>query len=274
MAVVLADLLTDLAVETAVLDDILTGLNTADWERPTPAEGWAIRDQISHLAYFDEAAAQAIQNPEAFRTGANELAAFGPAFPDVVAERYRDMPAARLLDWFRTERNRLITTVASLDPKTRVPWYGPDMSIASSVTARMMETWAHGQDVADTVGICREPTARLRHIAHLAVSTFSFSYRINDRPVPDKPVYVELTAPEGGMWTWGDPSSVNQISGPALDFCLAATQRRHTADTVLRIEGPVAAEWMSIAQTFAGAPGTGRKPGQFARDATAKEAGT
>ena len=32
------------------------------------------------------------------------------------------------------------------------PWYGPSMSARSFVTARLMETWAHGMDVADALG--------------------------------------------------------------------------------------------------------------------------
>ncbi|WP_020500789.1 TIGR03084 family metal-binding protein [Sciscionella marina] len=271
MPVFFAELLGDLEAETTVLDVILADLPRPSWERPTPAEGWAIRDQVSHLAYFDEAATEAAQDPQAFREHAAELTALGPTFPDTVAQRYRNLSPDRLLDWFRTARRRLIDTFATLEPRTRAPWYGPDMSVASSVTARLMETWAHGQDIVDAAGVFREPTARLRHIAHLAMSTFAFSHQLHNLPVPDTAVYVELDAPDGDTWIWGEPSALDRVAGPALDFCLAVTQRRHTADTALRIEGPVATKWMSIAQTFAGAPGTGRQPGQFAQVSTGKE---
>ena len=73
-------------------------------------------------------------------------------------------------------------------------------------------------------------------------------------------VHDEVT---GEDWTWGDEGVVDQVRGPALDFCLVVTQRRHLDDTALEVEGPVAAEWMSIAQAFAGPPGPGRKAGQF-----------
>jgi uncharacterized protein (TIGR03084 family) len=264
MAVDLRVLLTDLAAESRVVEDLLTGLADQDWERPTPAAGWAIRDQVSHLAYFDATATLAATDPDRFRAEAAELLAIGPGFPDEVAARYRHLAPAELFAWFRDARARLLDTFASLDPKARVPWYGPDMSVASAATARLMETWAHGQDVADTVGTRPEPTSRLRHIAHLGMQTLGFSFQLNGRAAPGAAVRVELDAPDGSRWEWGPADAEDRVSGTALDFCLAVTQRRHPADTGLRVTGPVAAVWMSIAQTFAGAPGTGRQPGQFA----------
>jgi len=162
-----------------------------------------------------------------------------------------------LLDWFDEARRRLLTTFAALDPGLRVPWYGPPMSAASSVTARLMETWAHGQDVADALGVTREPTDRLRHVAHIGVRAMPFSYALHGRPAPTAPVRVELTAPGGESWTWGPQGVPDLVRGPALDFCLLVTQRRHRADLALRTTGPVATEWLSIAQAFAGEPGKG-----------------
>jgi uncharacterized protein (TIGR03084 family) len=139
------------------------------------------------------------------------------------------------------------------------------MSAASSLTARLMETWAHGQDVADTLGVRRKPTDRLRHVAHIGVAARPFSFAAHGRPLPEQPVRVELLSPGRDMWLWGPPEAADRVTGSALDFCLAVTQRRHLSDTSLIISGPVAAEWMSIAQAFAGPPGAGRKPGQFRR---------
>ncbi|TDP91907.1 TIGR03084 family metal-binding protein [Labedaea rhizosphaerae] len=253
-----ANLWDDLAAETADLDALLASVT--DWDRPTPAIGWSIRDQVSHLAYFDEAAALAIADPARFRAEAAELVELGPRFPDVIAERHRAMPIPELLNWFRLVRTDLLVRFRATDPKKRVPWYGPDMSALSSATARLMETWAHGQDVADALGVTRPPTARLRHVAHLGVRTFGFSFGLRGKPVPDTDVFVELTAPDGDRWTWGDPGATERVHGPALDFCLVVTQRRHRADTALTTTGSVAAEWLTIAQAFAGAPGPGREP--------------
>jgi uncharacterized protein (TIGR03084 family) len=256
-------LLADLAAESRFVRDLVVPLDDAGWETPTPSPGWAIRDQISHLAYFDETAALAASDPDRFRAERADLLRAGPGFPDEIARRHRDLPPATLLAWFGRSREHYIATLARTDPEARLPWYGPDMSAATSVTARLMETWAHAQDVADALGVRREPTARLRHVAYLGVRTFGFSFQLHGRPVPRVPVRVELGAPDGSIWAWGPADARDRVDGPALDFCLVVTQRRHLADTALEVHGPVATEWISIAQAFAGAPGGGRAPRQF-----------
>jgi uncharacterized protein (TIGR03084 family) len=260
MAPDMTSLADDLAAETAVLRALLVGLDDDGWEAPTPAAGWAVRDQVSHLAHFDDAAVQSATEPDAFREELAEAVALGGIDPDQIAARHRGLPPAALLHWFDTARNRLLEVFRDLDPGVRVPWYGPPMSAASSLTARIMETWAHGQDVVDTLGVTREPSARLRHVAHIGVRALPFSYALRDRAVPEVPVRVELAAPDGETWTWGPDDAADRVTGPALDFCLLVTQRRHRDDTALRVQGPVATEWLTIAQAFAGAPGEGRKP--------------
>jgi uncharacterized protein (TIGR03084 family) len=256
----LAALADDLAEETTVVDDLLLSVSASEWELPTPAAGWTIRDQVSHLAFFDEMAVLAALTPDRFRREAKELIALGPEFPDRVAERYRTMPVPELRDWFHSARADLLLVMGELDGSHRVPWFGPDMSLTSSATARLMETWAHGLDIADTLGADCAPTDRLRHIAHLGVRTLGFSFGLRDLPVPVEPVHVELAAPGGGTWEWGPAEAANAVSGPALDFCLIVTQRRHLSETDLLVRGQVAQEWMSVAQAFAGAPGPGRPP--------------
>ncbi|ETW94154.1 MAG: hypothetical protein ETSY1_36135 [Candidatus Entotheonella factor] len=150
-----------------------------------------------------------------------------------------------------------------LDAKTRIPWFGPPMSAVSFATARLMETWAHGQDVVDALDVDRPGTERLRHVAHIGVLARPFSYQVHNKTVPDAAIRVELVSPAGAFWSWGDDETPNRVYGDALDFCLVVTQRRHLADTDLRIEGAAAEEWMTIAQTFAGPAGSGRQPGQF-----------
>jgi uncharacterized protein (TIGR03084 family) len=256
----LGPLLDDLAAESAVVDALLAPLTPADWARPTPAAGWTIADQVSHLAYFDDVTLVSITKPDRFRREAEALAADGDDYPDRVAAEHRHLTGEDLLAWFRAARPRLLDGYASCDPAARLPWFGPDMGVASSVTARIMETWAHGQDIADTVGAERVPTARLRHVAHIGIRARPYSYLVNGLPVPTEPIRVELTAPDGEIWTWGPAGAADRVAGPALDFCLAVTQRRHRADTALIITGPVASQWMSIAQAFAGPAGPGRLP--------------
>ena len=249
----------DLAAETAALRPLLVPLTEDGWRRPTPAAGWSIGDQVSHLAHFDDVAVQSATDPDAFRAELEETVAAGGIDPDAIAARHRDLSGVELLAWFDAARTHLISAFRPLDPSLRVPWFGPAMSAASSLTARIMETWAHGQDVADTVGVVREPTDRLRHVAHIGIGARAYSYLVNGREVPTAPIRVELDAPSGARWTWGPEGADDQVSGPALDFCLAVTQRRHRDDTALVITGAVATEWMAIAQAFAGEAGTGRK---------------
>jgi uncharacterized protein (TIGR03084 family) len=126
-----------------------------------------------------------------------------------------------------------------------------------------METWAHGQDVRDAAGAAPEVSGRLRHVAHIGVRARPFSYAVRNLDMPDVPVDVVLDAPDGDTWSWGPGDAADRVSGPAVDFCLVVTQRRHRDDTSLAVTGPAAEEWIGIAQAFAGARGPGRDPGQF-----------
>ncbi len=250
----------DLAAEHADLDRIVAALDDASWDTPTPAAGWMVRDQISHLWFFDQRAALALTDPDAFAADAKALLAGGGT--DASIEPGRAISPSELLAAWRAERESLIALARTIDPSVRVPWYGPAMAARSFITARLMETWAHGQDVVDAVGASRQPSARLRHVAHIGVRARPFSYAINERPLPPVDVYVGLDAPDGSTWEWNE-SDVDRVTGPALDFCLVVTQRRHLDDVALTVEGPAATEWMSFAQAFAGPPGGGRTAGQF-----------
>jgi uncharacterized protein (TIGR03084 family) len=261
MPVDMRGLADDLTAETAALRAMLAGLGEHDWRLPTPADGWSIADQVSHLAFFDDAAVQSATDPEAFAAQLQRELTAGDVTPDVIAERFRSIPGAGLLGWFDASRRHLIEIFSALDPAARVPWFGLPMSAASSLTARIMETWAHGQDVADALGEPREPTARLRHIAHIGVRALPYSFSVHGRDVPPEPVRIELAGPAGDLWTWGPQDAENRVSGPALDFCLLVTQRRHRDDLRMSSSGPVAGEWLSIAQAFAGPAGPGRPPG-------------
>jgi uncharacterized protein (TIGR03084 family) len=251
-------LVDDLLAESGELRAVLAGLTAADWGRATPAAGWTVTDQVTHLAYFDDAARLSVTEPERFAAEAARLAAAGDDFPDQVAARYRGTQPAEVLAWFDRARSQLTAAYRAADPAVRLPWFGPPMSLASSVTARLMETWAHGQDIVDTFGIARVPAARLRHVADLGIRALRYSYAVRGLAVPTEPIRVELTGPGGARWDWGPPDAGNRVRGTALDFCLLVTQRRHRDDTDLEVTGTVARQWMSIAQAFAGAAGPGR----------------
>ncbi|MDR3649635.1 MAG: TIGR03084 family metal-binding protein, partial [Acidimicrobiales bacterium] len=169
-------------------------------------------------------------------------------------------PGLGVLAWWRDARRQMVEAARTLDARDRVPWFGPPMGALSFVSARLMETWAHGQDVADALGVTRVPTARLRHVAHLGVRARPFSYVVHGLDVPAEAVRVELTGPAGELWEWDTDAVSGFVRGPALDFCLVVTQRRNIADTALTVQGPAASQWLAIAQAFAGPPGPGRVP--------------
>ena len=258
MAADLAALVDDLVAETGALHAALEGVRPEQWSLATPAAGWSVGDHVSHLAYFDVATLQSLLDPGQFRLDAAALRSGGDDFSDRIAAEYRSLPGDALLAWFQTARAALVDGYRRVDPGRRLPWYGPDMAPASSVTARLMETWAHGQDILDALGTNLVATVRLRHVADLGIRAMPYSYAINDLPLPTAPIMVELTAPDGGAWIWGAADAVNRVEGNALDFCRVVTQRRHPDDTGLVVTGPVAQQWISIAQAFAGPAGPGR----------------
>jgi uncharacterized protein (TIGR03084 family) len=225
-----------------------------EWGRPTPAAGWNIHDQVSHLAFFDDAARLAATDPGEFRVLADKLVTDGADFTDRIAENHRILPSDALLDWFVRARNDVLAVVAENNPKRRLPWFGPDMSVASSVTARLMETWAHGQDVYDALGVVHPPSPGLRSIAHLGVATFAFTHTLNNLEVPAAAPRVELCSPSGEVWVWGPVDAAERVTGSALGFVLTVTQRRNWTETDLVAVGTVASRWLDIAQAFAGAP--------------------
>ena len=249
---------TDLAAEYEELDAILDALDESDWNVLTPAEGWTVKDQIRHLAYYDERARQAVSEPQAFEQHLTDLATNPDGHRDTLEKIGQEFTVAELLSRWRQGHRALLDALIPLDRKARLKWYGPPLSAMSFATARIMETWAHGQDVADALGLARVPTDRLRHIAHMGVATFGWSYINRQMEVPDSPVRIEITSPSGELWTWGPEIAADTVKGLAEEFCLVVVQRRNPADTRLLIEGAVARQWMSIAQTYAGLPGAGR----------------
>jgi uncharacterized protein (TIGR03084 family) len=255
---IFAQLLNDLRVESDHVTGQLSELTARQWDLATPAPGWSIHDQVTHLAFFDDASILALRWPLDFRAEADKLIDGGMDFPDRIAEQHRSFDSHTVLNWFLDSRHELLDNLTSEEPKRRVPWFGPDMSVASCATARLMETWAHGRDVYDALGVQPPPSPGLRSVAHLGVSTFAFSHTLHGLDVPDEPVFVDLRSATGESWTWGPRDAVNRVHGPAEDFALTVTQRRHWTETALIAEGPVAQRWLDVAQAFAGAPT--RKP--------------
>lgn len=262
----ISEVLADLAAEHECLDRLLSGLSPEQWSADTPSPGWTVTDQIGHLAYFDLTAALAITDPDAFSKEVARLR--GPltdsgnpdeTLDDLTLGKYRSMTPEVLLGEWRRARETLHRAASGLENNSRVVWYGPTMGGKSFLTARLMETWAHGQDIATAVGARLPAANRLRHIARLGFITREWSYENRGRKAPPGPVRVTLAAPDGETWNLGPEDAPEKVSGPAEDFCLVVTQRIHPDDTALQTT-PQARDWLLIAQAFAGPPTTGPTP--------------
>lgn len=263
-AALVSSLLDDLAAESGDLDARVADLPASAWLTPTPAVGWDIRDTITHLHQTDVDALLALSDPAQFarfidevRAAESDASALGYVEASVAAGRSTD-PLELLGNW-RTDREHLVAALAAAPEGARVPWFGPAMSVPSFITARLMETWAHGQDIVDALGQTRAATSRLRHVAEIGVRARPFAYAVNALEMPASAVYVELEGSGGEVWTWGPADAADTVSGGALDFCLVVTQRRHRDDVKLTVTGADAVQWMAIAQAYAGSAGAGRE---------------
>ncbi|MFF1376568.1 TIGR03084 family metal-binding protein [Streptomyces sp. NPDC058308] len=253
--------LDDLRSESEELDRLVAELSHERWSLPTPAPGWTVAHQIAHLAWTDRAALLAATDPDAFGAEAGKAAAAPGSFVDEGAAEGAVLPPAALLARWRTGRDALWQVLSEAPAGTRLPWYGPPMAVPSMASARLMETWAHGQDVADALGVARAATDRLRHVARIGVRARDFAFAVRGLDAPGEEFRIELTSPgTGETWAYGPEDAAQRVTGPGLDFCLLVTQRAHRADLALRAQGPDADRWLDIAQAFAGPPGAGRPP--------------
>jgi len=252
--------LDDLRAENDELDRRVAGLGAAQWALPTPAPGWTVAHQIAHLAWTDRSSVLAVTDEDAFSREVEKALAAPGDFVDNGAEEGAAQPPEQLLADWRAGREALQEALRAAPPGARFPWYGPPMAVASMATARLMETWAHGLDVADALGVEPLPTDRLRHIVRLGVRTRDFAFGVHGLPTPFEEFRVELRSPSGQLWTFGPEDADDRVTGSAFDFCLLVTQRAHRADLGLRAEGADADRWLDVAQAFAGPPGSGRPP--------------
>ena len=248
----------DLQAESDAVDALVARLPAERWTLATPAAGWTIAHQVGHLLWTDRVALMSITDEAAF----GELVAAATATIDTFVDDAADdlaalSPTQLLADW-RSTRHALHAALRTVPEGRKLLWFGPPMSAPSMATARLMETWAHGLDVADALGVQVPPSARLKSIAHLGVRTRDFAFTVHGLTPPAEPFRVDLTAPDGSLWSWGPEDAPQRVSGSALDFCQLVTQRRPRAELDVTADGPEARKWLEIAQAFAGPPGSGR----------------
>lgn len=258
----LAPVIQDLQDESEALRVFVESLAPDDWRRHTQFFDWTVADQIMHLHLIDGLGMASLQTPERFPELVADVRA-GQARGYELSNRMRDqyghLPAPELLETWTGTWRAMIGIFAASDLERRIPWFGPEMSVASFAAARQMEVWAHGQDIYDVMGARRVNHDRIRNICDLGVRTLGWSFRNRGLEKPAAAA-VRLTAPSGSEWVWSE-GAAQAVVGPAEDFALVVTQRRHVDDTRLRVTGADARRWMEIAQCFAGAPETGPAPG-------------
>ncbi len=257
--------LPDLAHEGDWLDGLLADLSDERWRQDTPAEGWDIATTVAHLVWTDECAVLAARaDTEDGKAAWDELVLTAledpEGFVDAEALALGRSPSRELLARWRTSRQELARVLTELPGENRMPWFGPPMTPTSMATARYMETWAHGLDIAAALGIPVEPHDRVRHVVHLGVRTRDFAHVNAGDEKPDAQFRVELVSPSGATWTYGPHDSEQRVTGSAWDFALLVTQRGHREDLDVHAEGEQADHWLDIAQAFAGPSGSGRDP--------------
>jgi uncharacterized protein (TIGR03084 family) len=247
---------TDFLDESKALCALLTSLSEVDFETPTQFKGWTINNIIRHLHVWNIAVDLSLRDEAAFGAFVAAMMAGvrGGKLPEFEASYLDGLSGHALRNAWMERAEATAVAFAAADPKLRLKWVGPDMSALSSITARLMETWAHGQAVYDVLGVARQDTDRIGNIARLGVNTWGFTWK-NRRTEPPGPMpKLRLFAPSGAVWEYGEPSESGMISGSATEFCKVVTQCRNIADTALEVTGEVAHQWMRIAQCFAGPP--------------------
>ncbi len=253
----------DFCDESEALYAVLKPLDEDAYSIPTQFNSWTINDILQHLHYFNIMADLSLTNPDKFVEDYAVISALRQEHGFVVATNQvlNGLKGKPLLEAWRAYYHEMTPHFAAADPKQRVKWAGPDMSARSSITARLMETWAHGQEIYDLLGLKRDNADRIKNIAHLGVNTFGWTFANRKEPVPDTVPYVRLTAPSGDTWEWGAPSESERVEGAAEEFCQVVCQTRNIADTSLLATGLIANQWMSVAQCFAGPPKDPPAPG-------------
>ncbi len=254
----------DFTREVDEFHGFLKTLKPEDWNRETGFRRWTPWDVVAHLHYYDFVSTAALGGEEVFAPERDALvAAFakGRTNQEIARERFADLDAPTLLSQWYSAAHTLSEALGRSEPKRRLPWFGPDMGVQMFTTARYMETWAHAQEVYDLVGASRTHTDRIQNIATIGVKTFGWTFVNRKLDIPGPPPYVRLVAPSGDIWEWNEPSETECVRGDGIDFCHVVTQGRNVADTALEVSGPVATQWMSITQCFAGPVANPPKPG-------------
>lgn len=254
----------DFLSESQTLFTLASTMDEAQLAGATLFKNWTVNEILRHLHVWNTMAFWQIDNETKLAdtlTALMTAMGAGKTLRDFEAAFTDGLAGGALVAAWRAQAEKTATAFSDVDPKRRVKWAGPDMSARSSMTARQMETWAHGQAIFDLMGVEREETDRIRNIVVLGVNTFRWTYMVRSETPPETMPHLALTAPSGALWTFGEENDEERIEGLASEFCQVVTQTRNIADTALNVAGETAQDWMSKAQCFAGGVETPPPPG-------------
>ena len=240
----------DIEAETEALAGVVDGFTEHQWRAPTVAEGWDSCETILHLGATDWICYLAVSNPAGFAEVRARLANGEVSVHELVRSETNAKAGSELWRWFLEIRGSMVDALRKTEPKARITWLGPDIGARSLATSRLLETWTHSHDLADTFDVPYPPTDRLRHIAHIGYVTREFSYINRGMSMPDEPVRLELLSPNGESWTWGPSDAEQLVVSTAYEFCKVLTRRLPLRESTVETKGAFAAEWMEIAQPW------------------------
>lgn len=245
-------IINDLIAEQSLVDSLLDTLTEEQWKLPLPGcEPWILQDAVNHVAFFDYCAVRLMDHE--FKDLLDGLDKEAEQDEDYIPWAFRHMTGAETLAWWRSERTKMNFKFMNKDPKERIPWApGMPMSAKSLCSARLMELWAHSVDIYDALGLDVPVFERIKSVLFLSWQARPFAYAINGFQLPDTPMYLELTLPDGEIWAKGDPAAENYIKGSAKEWALVSIRRRNWMDTDLEVVGEEARRYASIVQTYAG----------------------
>lgn len=255
----------DLIADGDDVEALVTGLSPAQWSTDTPAPGWTVKHQIAHLAFVSRLAALSASEPDAFAEQVADAKRDFQAAVNNALTAYLELSTGTLVDRWRQDRNRAAKALAAVAPTATVPWLVTPLPPSVLAAAGMMELFGHGQDIADALGRSRELTDRIGHLAWFGFRTRDFGYHAHGLTPPTEEFRVEVTGPSGMVWEFGPADATQRVTGPAVDFALLVSRRRHRDDLSLIAQGEEADRWLDIAQAYRGPAGAGRRPGQFAK---------
>jgi uncharacterized protein (TIGR03083 family) len=210
---------------------LLRKLPLGDWERPTVAGTWVVRDIVAHLVDLTlrrlsfhrdgmppPPPPHAINSPSDFVAFINWLNAqwVGSAkrlSPRVLTDLY-EQGSDDLADWFES---------VSLDAPAlfAVSWAGEQVSAGwFDIGREFTELWHHQQQIRMAVGADTQGDPRhLGAVIDVALRGLPYAFR-DVRAQPGQTVVIDITGPAGGQWTlergaqrWtlsrGEPSAVS-----------------------------------------------------------------